>query len=313
MSLLENAANSIRLGFEDFDSEDDDRLLSAARNLHAGVLLLYKEKLRRLSPEESEEVLLKKEIRPILDDKGSIKFVGKGKKTVDISQIKERFKSLNISVDWDKLDKVTNIRNDIEHYYTVASRDAVRGIISQSFLLFRDFVRGELQEDPRELLGVEAWSSMTEISDIYERERNECLIAIEQFEWTCSALQEAAGGTTCPQCSSALIEPKGNTKRPDVECRSCGVNIEFEEFAEYAMVKYYSGDNHFSVKEGGDPVTGICPICAVDAYHYESQICAVCEESVEHECMLCGSPIIPDELGDDELCGYCRNTCSKQD
>jgi hypothetical protein len=193
MTLLENAGNSVRLGLEDFDSEDDDRLLSAARNLHAGVLLLYKEKLRRLSPEGSNEVLLKKDIRPVFDDGGSITFVGKGKKTVDIQQIKERFKALNVSAEWIRLERVTSIRNDIEHYYTAVERDAVRGIISESFLLFRDFVRSELYEDPRELAGDEAWCSMTKISDIYEQERKECEQEIEGFEWTCEALREAAG------------------------------------------------------------------------------------------------------------------------
>jgi len=211
MTLLDNAANSVRLGLE-----DDDRLLSAARNLHAGVLLLYKEKLRRLSPAGSNEVLLKKDIRPMLDDGGSITFVGSGKKTVDVQQIKERFKTLNVSVEWARLDNVTNIRNDIEHYYTIVGRDAVRGIISESFLLFRDFVRSELAEDPRILVGDEAWSSMTEISDVYERERKECEQAISEFSWTCEALQEAAGGTTCPKCASALIEPIDDRRRPDV-------------------------------------------------------------------------------------------------
>lgn len=313
MTLLANAADSIRLGLEDFDSDDDTRSLSAARNLHAGVLLLYKEKLRRLSPEGSNEVLLKKDIRPILDETGGVKFVGAGKNTVDVRQIKERFKSLKITADWVGLDEVTNIRNDIEHYYTTVGRDAVRGIISKSFLLFRDFVRGELSEDPRELVGEDAWNSMTEISDVYERERKECELAISKFEWTCDALQEAAAGTSCPDCASALIEPLGDSKRPDVRCRSCGKTSFFEKFAEHAMQDYYSADNHISIKDGGDRVTGICPNCSSDAYHYESGICAVCEESVEQQCMVCSSPIIPDELDDDGLCGYCRHRGMKDD
>jgi hypothetical protein len=208
---------------------------------------------------------------------------------------------------------VIKIRNDIEHYYTTVGRDAVRGIISRSFLLFRDFVRNELSEDPRELVGEEAWNSMTEISEVYERERKECERLIDEFEWTCAALQEAASGTTCPKCASALIEPTGDSRRPDIRCRSCGVTTTFEEFAEHAMKDYYAADNHISVKDGGDPVTGICPNCSSDAYHYESEICAVCEESVDHECMVCSSTIIPDELDDDGLCGYCRHRGMKDD
>lgn len=73
------------------------------------------------------------------------------------------------------------------------------------------------------------------------------------------------------------------------------------------MKDYFATDNHISALDGGDPVTGTCPNCSADAYHYESQICAVCEESVDHECSFCGSVIIPAELDDDGLCAYCRN------
>jgi len=79
------------------------------------------------------------------------------------------------------------------------------------------------------------------------------------------------------------------------------------------MNDYYSGDNYVSIKDGGDGVTGMCPNCSADAYHYESEICAVCEESVEHECMICSSAIVPDELDDDSLCGYCRHRSMKDD
>lgn len=77
MSLLHNAAQSIRLGLEDFGSVgDEDRLLSAARNLHAGVPLLYKEKLRRLSPPDSDEVLLKQVIEPRIYSSGTLNSKG---------------------------------------------------------------------------------------------------------------------------------------------------------------------------------------------------------------------------------------------
>ncbi len=56
--LLRNAVASIRLGVEDFESGGQDRHLSAARNMHAGVLLLFKERLRALSPPGSKEVLV---------------------------------------------------------------------------------------------------------------------------------------------------------------------------------------------------------------------------------------------------------------
>jgi hypothetical protein len=66
MDLLSNAISSIRLGVEDYRKGSSDRMLSSVRNLHAGVLLLYKEALRRKSPPDSNDVLVKAQIRPKL-------------------------------------------------------------------------------------------------------------------------------------------------------------------------------------------------------------------------------------------------------
>ena len=43
--LLENAVLSIELGVEDYQTGDERRVLSAIRNLYAGVLLLCKQVL----------------------------------------------------------------------------------------------------------------------------------------------------------------------------------------------------------------------------------------------------------------------------
>lgn len=61
-TLLNNAISSIQIGIEDYESEDERRVLSAVRNLTAGILLLFKEKLSELSPGDSNEVLLKQQI-----------------------------------------------------------------------------------------------------------------------------------------------------------------------------------------------------------------------------------------------------------
>jgi hypothetical protein len=98
---------------------------------------------------------------------------------------------------------------------------AVRELIATSFILFRDFVRKELNDDPRELLGEEAWLSVTEISDVYEKERKECVDIIEKFQWTCEELQNAALETSCKKCGSCLLEPLNDSRRPDIHWRSC--------------------------------------------------------------------------------------------
>jgi hypothetical protein len=96
MDLLTNAIESIQVGVEDYQAGTRPRLLSAVRNIHAGILLLYKEALRRLSPKDSNDALMMAKILPTRDTHRKVVFVGVGKKTVDTQQIKERFEALGI-------------------------------------------------------------------------------------------------------------------------------------------------------------------------------------------------------------------------
>ncbi|UJP07023.1 MAG: hypothetical protein LZF84_08170 [Nitrosomonas sp.] len=123
---MKNAVASIQIGIEDYYSKDPRRALSAVRNISAGILLLFKERLRELSPSDSDEVLIKQQIYPELDSSGDLVFLGKGKNTVDVRQIQERFNSLGVIADWKRLDAVVKIRNDIEHYCTIESTSRMK-------------------------------------------------------------------------------------------------------------------------------------------------------------------------------------------
>jgi len=97
MNLLKNAVETIQIGLEDYKNDDPRRSLSAIRNVSSSILLLFKEKLRRLSPLDSDEVLIKSNAEPIIDPKTkSLAFIGEGSKIVDVQQIKQRFTSLGI-------------------------------------------------------------------------------------------------------------------------------------------------------------------------------------------------------------------------
>ena len=61
MDLLTNAMQAIQVGVEDWETGNHPRLLTAVRNIHSGILLLYKEALRRMSPQGCDEVLLKED------------------------------------------------------------------------------------------------------------------------------------------------------------------------------------------------------------------------------------------------------------
>src|SRR5882672_11423174 len=70
MDLLTNAIESIQVGVEDYQSGTRPRLLSAVRNIHAGILLLFKEALRRESPKDTNDALMMARIIPVRDARG---------------------------------------------------------------------------------------------------------------------------------------------------------------------------------------------------------------------------------------------------
>src|ERR1700688_4261036 len=90
MDLLTNAAESVQVGVEDYRIGTRPRLLSAVRNIHAGILLFYKEALRRESPQESNDVLLMAKISRSRDASRKLTFVGDGKKTVGVEKVRDR-------------------------------------------------------------------------------------------------------------------------------------------------------------------------------------------------------------------------------
>ena len=132
MNLLINAVEAIQTGVEDFQEGSHPRLLSAVRNVYSGLLLMYKEALRRLSPTDSNEVLLKARTRPERDGM-DIRLVGHGKKTVDVQQIKVHFKHLGISTDWVRFESIRIVRNDIEHYFSPKNTNALQSVIANAF------------------------------------------------------------------------------------------------------------------------------------------------------------------------------------
>jgi hypothetical protein len=82
MPILHNAIASIKLGIDDYRSvgENNARMLSAIRNLTAGLVLMFKYKLQKLSPDGSDEVLLKTRVTPTIDPRtGALVWLGKGR------------------------------------------------------------------------------------------------------------------------------------------------------------------------------------------------------------------------------------------
>jgi hypothetical protein len=316
MDILKNALDSIDLGLEDYLIKDSRRLLSCTRNIYAGILLLFKHKLAQLSPPNSAEVLIKNTIRPEKSQNGEIIWIGAGKRTVDVNQIQERFKSIGIQTHWDRIEEIRRLRNDIEHYYTELSKDAIRGYLSNSFIVIRDFLAEELATDPSTVLAEESWATLVSVSEVYDKEKQQCLAEIKRIDWTTDSVVDIVSETTCEICGSGLITIKKNQDDHDpqtFECKTCHNDISYEDVIEQAIIKDFSYETYLSFTDGGNLPIIQCPECNRTTYVYSEKECKICGYMAEHTCSSCAQDIVPEELDGSGLCGWCAHMINKDD
>jgi DNA-directed RNA polymerase subunit RPC12/RpoP len=315
-NLLHNAILSINVGLEDF--EVSGRILSSIRNVHAGILLLFKEKLLRLSPPGSEEALIKADIEPKRDANGggNVLFVGVGKRTVDMRQIKKRFKSLGIIADWKRFEKVTELRNNVEHYYSSDPPSTMKEVLANSFIIIRDFIVNELEDDPRVLLGEEKWKVLLSVAEVFEKERADCVALLNSVDWQSDSLKAALLEYSCAKCDSSLIAPDNtNVAYSEVafQCRSCGERILFSDAIEKMLEHFFFGELYLAASEGGEPPLYQCDECMLDSFVVEEHRCVACgAELVYSSCDVCGNQLGPDEQGNRGLCHYHSHLMSKR-
>lgn len=309
MSIQKNAIQAIECGIEDYKTGSDARLKSAICNIHAGVLLLFKQKLAALSPAGSDEVLLKQSVLPVIAGT-SVAWSGKGKKTVDVQAIKERFLSLKIDVDWNEFEAINRIRNEIEHYYTAASKKVIQEAIAKSFGLLSDFLRAQLNEDPKVLLSEEAWEVFISVREVYEKEKAACRSSLSNIDTDSNYIAENASEMPCDECGSDLIFVDGSG---NAVCRSCGRNWEMEQLIASVATHASAGQNYMSIKDGGDPMVIDCPECGEFAFVVNEMKCAVCGVDQQSECDFCSVAIPISEIDGSGVCGWCNHRMSKDD
>ncbi|WP_339071500.1 hypothetical protein WIN67_14015 [Pseudomonas idahonensis] len=109
MNVLENAVISIQLGIEHYqltqgERENPLRAVSAARNLFAGALLLFKYKFSTLadSPEHATNLIYKpRKLKPCLKDDTNIEWrlELEQNKTIDVTDIQLYFEGLGVRTD----------------------------------------------------------------------------------------------------------------------------------------------------------------------------------------------------------------------
>ncbi|AEG00418.1 hypothetical protein [Methylomonas methanica] len=317
-TILANAVQSIQIGVEDYQSSDPRRALSAIRNITAGILLLFKERLRELSPPDSDEVLIKQRIQPEFDANGVVVFRGEGKKTVDVQQIEERFSSLGIEIDWRLFKKIVGIRNEIEHYCTTESTDRIKELVADSFIIIRNFLSGQLGYEPIDLLGEQIWGVLLDVAEVYQRELDDCRKAISLIEWNSDAMSNMAIHLRCSQCDSALIKPIDHDTESnyslEFSCSTCGFVSSIDEMTEAALNEAFEYEIYYAVKNGGDSPIDTCPDCGRETFIVAEDLCAACGGSLSYyECRVCCEALGVDDQYFDGLCSYHHWQAMKDD
>lgn len=310
-TILTNAVISIQLGLEDYNSPDSRRAISAVRNLSAGTLLLFKEKLRLLSSIDSDEVLIKQVISPRINKKGKVTFVGKGKKTVDVEQIKQRFESLGVAVDWSSFTKMTALRNEIEHYCTSVTSDRMKELIADTVAIIAPFIINQLHLEPLKLLGRQTWETMLEISSVYEGQRKECAQAMSQVDWRHETIKLIREEFRCSDCDSQLLKPvdyQACLEDLVISCINCGHESTYEDLILPATASYFFTDYYHAMTDGGERPTDDCDSCGNDTFVINDNFCVACEYSLVYpKCTNCSSETSKNDEGfEDGLCSYCR-------
>jgi predicted RNA-binding Zn-ribbon protein involved in translation (DUF1610 family) len=316
-TIKANAVSSLQIAIEDFQSDDPRRALSTVRNMVAGILLLFKERLRALSPPDSDEVLIKKDIVPKMTATG-LEFVGQGKKTADVMDLKIRFKGLGIQVNWPTVDKIVDLRNRLEHYKDSATAAEMKKLVADTFAVINAFISDELNEEPRTLLGDSTWSVLLEEAAVYQQEKQACELAMSEIQWEFEALSFITEKFLCPECGADLLRPLNagveHHQGLEFECVSCGHASSFEELIEAACNEAYESDNYSAVKDGGEPATTTCHECGLETFVFSEGACVNCSASLSHtKCVVCGEILGPSDQENNGLCGYHAHQWEKDD
>lgn len=319
-SLLVNAVVSIQLGLEDFASEDERRVVSAARNVYAGVLLLCKEVLQRLSPPGSSDVLIRVKKKAARGADGFARLVGDGKRTIGRAEIEERFKELSISVDLSKLKRLADIRNDIEHMYPIVGPALIQEAISDAMPIIRSIIVSEFHEEPSVLLGADAWAGMLRVATVFSEEHRRCRATLTGVDWRSDSLRSGQDELRCPSCRSSLllnVNPDAAViSEIELLCSHCGNRPNADLVIENALAEILFGEAHEAAKEGGVSPVANCPGCGLETFVVSEDQCVICEFSLDgRECDICGQPIDVDEfeIGRGSMCSYHANLFSKDD
>jgi DNA-directed RNA polymerase subunit RPC12/RpoP len=307
--LLENAVLSIELGVEDYQTGEDRRVLSAMRNLYAGVLLLCKQVLWNMSPAGTQGSLIYKDLVPRRVD-GVVLMVPKKpqRNTVDRMQIEDRFRELGLALDWKKLNELARIRNDAEHLFMTVKPAIAQEALASAMPVIEQLLVDHLEEEPAHLFEEGVWKALLENKEVFEQQQARCSESFEKMDWEFETLAQAVSEVRCDGCGSSLVRQSdpGNEKfeEIDLDCAECGKHLDRDDVFESAIAEATAGDAYIAGTDGGEPPVTTCPECSRESW-VNGEGCILCP-GADLTCSMCGDTFGPDDFDYDEgKCSYC--------
>lgn len=316
--LLANAVASIQLGIEDYKSDDPRRPISAVRNFYAGVLLLGKQCLLKAAPDANPMEIIASQFVPKPDGSGGVFHDPKGYRTVDLDELKERFKHFSLTWPEGNIQRLQKLRNDFEHYHSQEPHQAIQEAIASCFPIVSGFF-DILQTNPAEVLGP-AWEVMLEEEVFFSREKAACVKSFRNLPW--ADMFDDMLGIECPSCGSSLIyqeDPEnGDPSAIAGKCKSCGASFSYTTTISIFLESEYGHDDYTSFKDTGELIIKMCPECGDTTYveQIEDNVgCFSCGYIVEGRCARCMTRLTAENvsLNDHQFCGYCENVINKDD
>lgn len=298
-TMFDNAVASIECGIEDYQEGEDKRVISAIRNLYAGVLLLLKDRLFSEHP-----ALIAAKLKPSIVG-GKVEWEQKGHKTVDFDEIKEHWKALGWTFDWGRLSTLRGIRNAIEHHKIEHPVKALQEAVAAAFILVVKALE-PLGVEPAEVLDEAVWQTMLDEAKLVRELSDECLASRS----SCASVPEIAVDAFsehahCPSCESALLKVSNQDGWPDtgVTCKACGEASTALEVLPNALALHYGSED-----------VETCPHCNSDTFVTSEGSCGACGEGLDYgECLRCGDTLGAADQDNGGLCDYCSYVSEKMD
>ena len=226
--LLNNAVVSIELGVHDIGMGDSHRVLSATRNIYAGILLLCKHVLWDASPSGTEGFLIYSDLVPKRDGENIIMVPKKKSRTIDRAKTKERFQALGLGLDWAPIDALAQMRNDVEHSFA-KEPERMEDILGSALPSIEQLIVEHIKKEPVDIFSSETWAEMLNNDEVFDRMEARCIESFKNLNLPNSINPASAYRLRCSYCDSSLVrrvDPK-NTKYENMKlrCMKCGKGL----------------------------------------------------------------------------------------